>query len=225
MQVVHADTTSVNTIRAIPITGNYLVPTDDGTLAWAEPNERWSVHANTGGNRQIVCNIRIDDSDHSPDLFLYSNFTKHEKERGIDRMLPKILDQNRLTLDTSREWYIKQFLHIDRVGPKRFTALPLADFFSLWRAPIDPQDIDLRIMGNGMMKFLYREHEFAVYFVWPELQKDMKVPSEHQPGTGRSAIVLPWIQKHCRGRLFLFSDYSRVFEDEDDEFLYTADLC
>jgi len=220
MQVIHQKVTRNRTIRAIPIAGNYPVRRPDGIIEWAEPNDAWSIYHNTGGNSQIICNIRRDDTEHSADLFLYSNLTLSDKRKpSTQNTAKKIIEENRLSLDPNRKWYIRQFMQIDRIACRRFTGLPLDSFFDLWRAPIDPQDIHMTMMGTGQFKFSYRQHEFPVYFVWPELQK------EYMLTHNTSQRVLSWIQQYCKGKLFLFSDYDTIFEDEYDEFLYITDNC
>lgn len=230
MNVVHPKKTRNNTIRAIPITGNYLVREKSGMLRWAEPNDSFSAFSNTGGNRQVMTNIRLDDTDHSPDLFLYTNMTKGES-------LPEIMDESRVHLNRSRKWYLRQFTEIDRPGIRRFTGLPLNVFLKWWRKSIPASDFSLVGLNSDQMRIVignpHLEDWFRVFVKWPEMQTDLS-NSTKQPARKKinrplnnmwvSTRILPWLHAHCHAGFIPFSDYDSMFVDAEDEVLYLTDL-
>lgn len=214
MEIVVKKITRNITYRAIPVATNHLVRSSSGALHWKRPNNYWASYSNTGGNCQIISNIQFDDSKHSPDLFIYSNVTNKDR-RSEEKPYPHkrntvsdLAQANRIQIDLTRNWYIKQLTNIDRVGVQRFTQLPVQAFLKLWRVPLDPKEITIADMRNQLIKFKYQEFEFNMFLKWPEWR------------TG-----LPWLKKHCRGGIFLFSDYTSMFEEQEDEFLYIADIC
>lgn len=231
MNIVHAPTTKNRRIRALPITGNYLVRGGDGMYRWAETNERWRLFSQTGGQKCLITNLRRDDTEHSPDLWLYSNLTQKEIGRMAKEadFRQEILEANTIALDRTRKWYVRQFIESERIGVKRFTGLPLSAFWDMWRKPIDTSQIQIYGMSNGQMKVLYEEYNFNIFLRWPELQEDVKESgSSIDKGSVRWTVsekVMPWLHRYCEYGFVPFSDYDVMFEDSQDEFSYIADVA
>ena len=236
MKVVHAKTNRNRKIRALPVTGNYLVGTG---YEWAEPNESWRLFAHTGQQRCLITNIRRDDTDHSPDLWLYTVLKGTEmtidRSQGFPSRKPKeeigaeLMEQNRLKLDPTRRWYIRQFLETDRVGSRRFSGLPLKAFWSMWRQTIPIDAIQFYGLSNQQTKVLYDSMNFNTFMKWPEFQKDVGESDRHiTRGRTRWAVsqrVVPWLEKNCQGGIIPFSDYDLMFPDDQDEFTYLTDVA
>ncbi len=234
MKVAHAIRTRNNTIRAIPITENFLVREKSGMLRWAEPNDSFSMFSNTGGNRQVMTNIRLDDTDHSPDLFLYTNMTKTEIHDPT-----AIMEDNRVYLNRSRKWYVRQFKEIDRPGIRRFTGLPLNIFLKWWRKNIPATEFSLVGLNNDQVRILIGNPNsdtdwFRVFVKWPEMQVDLSnsttkpayVKKLYPPlhNSWASNLIIPWMHAHCHKGFIPFSDYDSMFVDAEDEVLYITDL-
>lgn len=219
MEITPVKVTRNNTLRGIPITNRYLIRRGEYEIFWNEYNDQFKFFANTGGNRQVTANVQADESEHSPDLFLYTNMGMYENYESERRIVKANREQIHYG---ARNWYIRQLLKSDRVGPKRFTGLPLRHFFNFWRVPIDPKSIEkIKLLGNNRSKIFFdRGPVFSVYYVWPELEKDMNRSNDRT-----SQIVLPWLQKHCKNGIFLFSDYDSMFKDKEEELCYMADIA
>ena len=234
MNVVHVKKTRNNTIRSIPITGNYLVREKSGMLRWAEPNDSFSMFSNTGGNRQVMTNIRLDDTEHSADLFLYTNVAKKDDEAS------DIMKNSRVHLDRTRKWYLRQFVEIDRPGIRRFTGLPLNVFLQWWRKPMPASHFSLTGLNNDQVRLMFGDYTkatskewFNIFVKWPELQADIenstpkaahRKSAMHYRNTRESERVVPWLRKHCLSGFIPFSDYDSMFLDAEDEVLYITDL-
>lgn len=225
----------------LPVTRNYLIPEAGGRLRWAEPNDSWRVITHTGRQKLLICNIRFDDTDHSPDLWLYSLLTRDEKQSIEDRVTteeygeePKpfteaiLMKENRIHLNTSRKWYVRQFIeNQDRVGIRRFAGIPLDAWRTMWRRTIALKDIEIYGLSNGQMKVLFEGFYFNVFFKWEELQHDMlHSPStivKNGVGMSVSESIMPWLDANCRKGIIPFSDYDSMFPDESDEITYIID--
>ena len=229
MNIVKVNVTRNRTVRALPITGNFLVREADGRFKWDQPNDSWTVFAPTGGNRQLITNIRHDDSDHSPDLFLYTNLRKNEHPSSG----AEIGEDNRLYLDRTRKWFVRQFIPVDRVGVARFTGLPLNAFHFGWRRAFQMDELQIFGLTSGQMKVFVTakefNSEFNIFLKWQRLQDDMKAATtwtEHnRTKLQKSPIVMPWLHQHCRHGIVPFSDYDQMFVDMEEEVLFLADVA
>lgn len=226
-EIVQHRLTRNHTLKAIKVTGNYLVRQKSGMLRWVQPNDDYKIRQKTGdrngsSNLEVIANIRLDNTPHSPDLFVYTTVKKGEN--GDD-----IAEENRVCLKRSRKWYVRQFESIDRVGLQRFGRMPLKEFLTIWRKPMDPMQIYLRgcvTRGSSQLKFASKpstnpkfDQAYPLAVVWKELIKDSGLRISEE-----SNLVLPWLAKNCRGRIYPFSDYTRMFELHQDEFCYITDL-
>lgn len=232
MKIIHAPVTRNKRIRALPVTGNYLVKDSGGMYRWAETNDRWRLFSPTGGSKCLIANMRRDDTEHSPDLWLYSNLTQKEIEQmGTDTdFLPELLKANRDSLDRTRRWYVRQFIASrERMGIQRFTGIPLKAFWDMWRVNIDTTDIQIYGLSNGQMKILYKDYNFNVYLDWPVMQRDMQESKSSINQTNTKWIVsekvMPWLHKYCERGFIPFADYDLMFQDPEDEFSYIADVA
>ncbi len=231
MKIIHAKTTRNRRIRTLPVTGNYLVRSDDGMYCWVERNDRWRMFSPVGGSKCLITNIRRDDTEHSPDLWLYTNLTQREISRLSTEtdFRDELITQNQETLDRTRKWRIKQFIEMDRVGAIRFTGLPLTAFWDMWRTPIDTSELQIYGLANSQMKVVYRDFNFNIFIKWPELQRDMSASqSSITKGSTQVTIsekVMPWLTRYCEGGFIPFSDYDTMFQDGEDEFAYLADVA
>lgn len=193
-------------------------------LRWAEPNDSFTMFSNTGGNRQIVTNIRLDDTDHSPDLFLYTNMVSGEMNEAVT-----IMEDNRVHLNRSRKWYVRQFSEIDRPGIRRFNGLPLPMFLKWWRKNISATDFSISGLNNKQVRvYLGRPScdtpdRFRLFLKWPELQGDL-LDSKILSPEKVSMRIIPWLHAHCYKGFIPFSDYDSMFVDAEDEVLYITDL-
>ena len=241
MNVKHIDPHTKRKIQTLPVTGNYLIPESDGRLRWAEPNLSWRVYSHAGNQRLFVSNIRFDDTDHSPDLWIYSVLSSDEnkaikerqsfEERGeepkpfIERML---MEQNRIHLDQSRKWYIRQFVDSpDRTGIRRFAGIPFNAWKIMWRRTIALEDIEIFGLSNNQMRITFAGITFAVFLKWSELQIDMRhsmLTSRNGQQVKLSTGIIPWLKENCREGIIPFSDYETMFPSEMDEFIYTVDI-
>ncbi len=232
MNVVHAKTTRNRRIRTLPVTGNFLVREKSGVYRWNEPNDRWRLFSPVGGQKSLVANLRRDDTEHSPDLWLYSNLTQKEISAMTTEpdLRAELLQANSETLDRTRKWYIRQFVkNPERVGIKRFTGLPLNAFFEMWRQPLDTADIQIHGMSNGQMKVQYRDYNFNIYLDWPEMVKDVGNSQSSitikQTKMKMSEKVMPWLSKYVECGFIPFADYETMFPDAEEEFAYLADVA
>lgn len=229
MKIVHVQPNSKRKIKTLPVTGNYLIPESGGNFRWAEPNESWRLYAHTGQKRCFITNIRYDDTEHSPDLWLYS-VLKSDEMRSIQTTSELLMENNRFYLDRSRKWYIRQFVeNTDRVGVRRFTGLPLNAWRVMWRQNISFDDIEIYGLSNNSMKILYAGLNFNAFLKWPELQKDTAASNTILTQAGVqwkvSTIVMPWLEKNCKGGFYPFSDYDAMMPDDMDEVTYTIDMA
>jgi len=243
MNVKHIDPHTKRKIKTLPVTGNYLIPESDGRLRWAEPNLSWRVFSHAGNQRLFVSNIKFDDTDHSPDLWIYSvlssdenkaiknrlTFEEHGEEPKpfIERML---MEQNRICLDQSRKWYVRQFVdNPDRTGIRRFAGIPFNAWRTMWRRTIALEDIEIYGMANNQMKVMFAGLNFSVFLKWPELQYDVRkgVMTTRREGTELrlSKRIIPWMNENCREGIIPFSDYESMFPSEMDEFIYSVDVA
>ena len=235
MKIIHAKTTRNKRIRAIPVTGNFLIRGNDGAYRWSEPNERWRMFSPTGGTKCIITNLRRDDTEHSPDLWLYSNLTQKEVAKIVPdpNYIADLFADNRLHIDRTRKWYVRQFIESkERIGIKRFTGLPFGAFWDMWRKRMNANDIQIFGMNNQQMKIIYGKHTFNIFLRWQELQNDiLNSTSQLNPGKNKqkhlrvSEKVMPWLYKNCEGDFIPFSDYDSIFENVQDEFSYIADVA
>jgi hypothetical protein len=243
MNVIHINPHVKRKILTLPITGNYLTPDTTGQLRWAEPNDSWRVYTHAGKQRMLVSNIRFDDTDHSPDLWIYSILTNWEVKAIKDRVTteefgkePKpfiealLMNDNRIHLDLKRKWYIRQFVdNQDRTGIRRFAGIPLNAWLAMWRRTIALEDIEIYGLSNGQMKVLFRGLQFNVFFKWEELQLDMidspATVTKNGVSMGVSEIIMPWLVANCREGIIPFSDYDTMFPDESDEITYSIDMA
>jgi hypothetical protein len=240
MKVVSAKPNSKRKIRSLPITGNYLVRESNGMLRWAEPNDSWRLYAHTGQQRCLIANIRYDDTEHSPDLWIYTILKSEEMKpvREVHRVIgrePKpsiegeLIADNRIYLNRSRKWYVRQFLETERVGIRRFTGLPLNAFWAMWRRTISLDDIQIYGLSNKQMKIVYAGLNFNVFLKWPELQYDIRESdsfmTQNKVQWIQSQSVMPWLHANCQGGFIPFSDYDVMFPDDMDETTYTIDVA
>lgn len=211
-----------NALKAIRTTDNFLHKGND--FVWDQPNDSWKIITTHTGH-QIITNIQYDNTEHKPDLFLYTNLNKG------DYNVSEIMKQNSEKLDMSRSWFIKQLRGIDRIGVKRFSCLPFDRFIKYWRQPLNPRKIDLTSYRyeKGMVRFHYDEDVYSVLLKWTELGEPT-VPSVMSPFRNRSKLtydddkLLNWVKKSCGKGLYIFSDFDSMFEDEEDEFCYVTDI-
>jgi len=238
MKVVHINPTTTRKVSSLPVTGNYLIPEKDGRFRWAEPNDDWRLYSYTGGSRYLIANIRFDDTDHSPDLWIYS-VLKASDERSVDylnsfkpvkKKIDDLVEDNRIHLDRGRKWFIRQFSpNPDKLGINRFTGLPLNAWRALWRKTISPNEIEIYGMANNQMKIFYSGIEFNTYLNWSDLLFDMKDSSTVKKQGGArwqvSQIVMPWLQQHCHNGFIPFSDYDVMLPEATDEVIYTIDVA
>lgn len=243
MNVIHINPHVKRKILTLPVTGNYLIPESNGQLRWAEPNDSWRVYTHAGKQRMLVSNIRFDDTDHSPDLWIYSILTNWEVKAIRDRVTteefgkePKpfiealLMNDNRIHLDLKRKWYIRQFVdNPDRTGIRRFAGIPLNAWRTMWRRTIALEDIEIYGLSNGQMKVLFEGLHFNVFFKWAELQLDMldspATVSKSGVSMSVSEITMPWLVANCREGIIPFSDYDTMFPDESDEITYSIDIA
>ena len=243
MNVTHIDPHSKRKIKMLPITGNYLIPETNGRMRWAEPNSSWRMYSHAGRQRMFVSNIRFDDTDHSPDLWLYTVLSSEEnkiiKERVtvvelgeepqpyMERLL---MEQNRIHLDHTRKWYVRQFVdNPDRSGIRRFAGIPLNAWQTMWRRTIALEDIEIYGMANNQMKIAFAGLTFSAFLRWPELQTDLRESMGTSNKDGKqvkiSKRVMPWLTENCRDGIIPFSDYETMFPSEMDEFIYSVDVA
>lgn len=226
MKHVYISTDKKRKTRHLPTAGNYLVTESDGRLRWSKPNDGWRVISNSGNQFHLISNIRYDDTEHSPDLWIYSPFKKDDD--GTDRLIA--VADNKHYLDRTRKWYIRQFIdNPDRIGIKRFTGLPLNAWQMMWRKSIPLSDLEIYGLPNNQMKVLYAGLKFNVFLKWDDLQTDT---GESETLFTRDGVrwfvsqqVMPWLTNNCRGGITLFSDYDSMFIDPTDEFTYNIDVA
>jgi hypothetical protein len=233
MKIIHAQTTTKDRIRTVPVTEHYLIRDNSREYQWDTTNIKWRFIMPTGGTRCMITNIKRDYSDHSSDLWLYTNLTQKETvlftQRGSD-FGTQLIEENSNQLNRHRKWYIKQFKETDRVGIRRFGGLPLTAFWDMWRKVIPITDIHIYGLGNTQMKVVYEEYNFNVFLKWPAMQNDFvnsRVTTQLENNITAlrvSEVVLPWLHRSCRGGIILFSDYDTMFPDFEDEFTYITDI-
>ncbi len=243
MNVTHIDPHVKRKIKTLPITGNYLIPETNGRMRWAEPNSSWRMYSHAGKQRMFVSNIRFDDTDHSPDLWIYSVLSSDENKTIKDRLTfeefgekPKpymerlLMEQNHTHLDPTRKWYVRQFVdNSDRTGIRRFAGIPLNAWLAMWRRTIALEDIEIYGMANNQMKVIFAGLNFSVFLKWPELQIDMRESMGTSNKAGNqvkiSTGIIPWLNENCRDGIIPFSDYESMFPSEMDEFIYSVDVA
>ena len=243
MNVTHIDPHVKRKIKTLPITGNYLIPETNGRMRWAEPNSSWRMYSHAGKQRMFVSNIRFDDTDHSPDLWIYSVLSSDENKTIKDRLTfeelgeePKpymerlLMEQNRTHLDHTRKWYVRQFVdNPDRTGIRRFAGIPLNAWRTMWRRTIALEDIEIYGMANNQMKVMIAGLDFSVFLKWSELQTDVQNSLVATRKDGQelkvSNRIMPWLIKNCREGIIPFSDYETMFPSEMDEFIYSVDVA
>jgi hypothetical protein len=249
MKVIHVQPNSKRKIKALPVTGNYLIPESNGNFRWAEPNDAWRLYSTTGQQRCLIANLRFDDSEHSPDLWIYSVVKSDEVRPDEDVLrtlkvahpeaVDGLFDDNRIRLDRSRKWYVRQFVdNPNKTGVRRFTGLPFNAWRAMWRKTISTDDIEIfglgtmpnnNNSGNNLLKVRYAGLDFNVYMKWTDLLEDVNNSTtllRHGNSQLRvSQIVMPWMQQHCRGGFIPFSDYDAMIPDEVDEVTYTIDVA
>jgi len=243
MNVKHIDPHTKRKIKTLPVTGNYLISESDGRLRWAEPNLSWRVLSHAGNQRLFVSNIRFDDTDHSPDLWIYSVLSSDENKAIKDRLTfeeygekPKpfiermLMEQNRTHLNRSRKWYVRQFVdNPDRSGIRRFAGIPFNAWRTMWRRTIALEDIEIYGMSNNQMKVIFAGLNFSVFLKWSELQTDLQnsLVATNKGGDHLrvSNRIMPWLIKNCREGIIPFSDYESMFPSEMDEFIYSVDVA
>ena len=235
MNVVHQKPNSRRNVRALPLTSNYLIPDDDGTYRWAKPNNSWRLFSFSGQKRSLITNIQFDESEHSPDLWLYSIIKNDDMEPTSDTKTRseaelQLLEGSRIRLDPGRKWYLRQFNPIQgKLAVQKFTGLPLNAWRAMWRRTIPINEIEIYGLANNQMKVRYAGLTFNVYLRWPELQEDVGNTGSfmNQDGTPWrvSERIMPWLEKNCRGGFIPFSDYDTTFPDEEDEVTYTIDMA
>jgi hypothetical protein len=233
MNVIKTKPNSKRKIRSLPITENYLISEKSGMLRWAQPNESWRIFSPTGNQQCIIANIRFDDTDHSPDLWIYSGLKDGDEQMDhINQRVTydDIFESNRVHLDRSRRWYIRQFIETpERIGVKRFTGLPFNAWKAMWRRTIPLEDIQIYGLSNNQMKIIYAGLNFNTFLKWPELQADVATSNAFitQKGTmwKLSNHVMPWLLTNCKGGFIPFSDYDTMFPDIQDDITYTIDVA
>jgi hypothetical protein len=242
MNILHINPHTKKKVMALPVTGNYLIP-ESGRLRWAEPNDSWRIMSHSGRQKMLVSNIRYDDTDHSPDLWLYSLLTVDEKDAINNKVVveeygkePKpvvesmLMEGNRVHLDLSRKWYVRQFItNPDRSGISRFAGLPLNAWRLMWRRTIAFEEIEIFGMPSNQMKIMFGGLNFNAFLKWPELQSDFceSLTTTRKDGLRLhlSTTILPWLGKNCREGFVPFSDYETMFPSETDEFIYSVDIA
>jgi len=238
MNIVHVLPSAKRKTRALPVTGNYLIPEKDGSLRWAEPNDSWRLLSHTGQKRCLITNIRYDESEHSPDLWLYSIVKESEMDPSDNwptasrKVKPEaetaMFKNSRITLDRGRKWYIRQFSDTpDKVGIRRFSGLPVNVWRTMWRRVVSVNDIELYGLSSNMVMMKYAGLQCQVYFKWPELENDFGSTTTVFNQEGQqwkvSQKIVPWLEKNCSGGFIPFSDYESMFPNTVDELTYTVD--
>lgn len=158
-----------------------------------------------------------------------------------DEMIRDFLKRNSEEIENPEIWHVNmRDINRDSII-KRFLRVPLPYFLKLWRTPLIPGYIDVnpfftpaepkfsylddtlsRIKFSYMNDVFPRDNmsmSFDVYMEWPRLIEDINKHKAYVLQT-----VMPWIHKHCKGRLYLFSDYESIFENAEDEVTYLADI-
>jgi len=147
--------------------------------------------------------------------------------KGCMDFLQTIMDNDETFVEPEK-WRVRQVDMTEDSIVRRFVGVPLPYFWKLWRRPLEPKNIqfDPVFDGSTMLRFSYYEDndplmsmKFTMYIDWMNLFDDIKKHKCYHLQT-----IMPWIHKHCRGRLYLYSDYDTIFEDPEDEATYIADL-
>lgn len=138
----------------------------------------------------------------------------------------RAIHDNDVEFKEPEHWHVRQVdRHPTCLIMHRFTGIPLPFFWKLWRRPLEPKNITVRLSddSSALVNFTYFEEEdplmsmsFECYIDWDGLFDNLK--DKH----ARRRINEWWRTMH--GRLFLFSDYDSVFEDEQDEVAYITDF-
>lgn len=213
---------SDSAFKVMRITDNYL-HRDGKDMVWDQTNNKWKIITTHNGH-QIITNIQFDDTEHKPDLFLYTNLHKSD---DVDA----VMNENSGRLDTSRNWYIKQMCDMDRIGIKRISELPLDRFLQHWRQPLNPRKMDFSTYRyqQGMIRFHYDDTSWPVFIRWLELGKPTP-PKVGTPFRNRTRLdydddkLVNWVKKSCGKGIYMFSDFDSMFENEEDEFCYLTDI-
>lgn len=138
--------------------------------------------------------------------------------------LINIISDNDEKILNPNDWNISQQEDLDRIGPVSFSCMPFGHFLSFWRLPLEPRYIDMEFATNGMamINFRYMDPNYmhldacTIYLKWKGLFDDLLQQHDQK--------ILPWIKTHCKGRLFLFSDFDTIFENAEDEFRFITDF-
>lgn len=151
--------------------------------------------------------------------------TRNGYIRQCQQFVTAVIDNDEM-FQEPEHWKVRQTEPHERPIMKRFTGVPMPYFWKLWRRPLIAQNIHFQHSGDDAQIFFgYSEENdplmtmaFEAYLDWSGLFDDLKY--------GKKAIP-NWLHRHCKGRLFLFSDFDTIFEDPEDEVSYLADfeLC
>jgi hypothetical protein len=235
MKIIH--TIPSGNFSLLPITGNFLTKVD-GQYLWNKPNDSWRIVCD-GRTRTMFTNIRKDDTEHSPDLWLYTCLTTSY----TDTTVKEIMDSSRHSLP-KREWYVRQLVEKDCVGIRMFSGLPLDVFWELWRKPVSIEELEIYYPSSqgshrhymapltdeelDSYRMIYQRTIMACVFKWEELRRDCEFSNmfsiEGQDKICQSEFILPWIKNNCNQGYIPFSDYESMFADDMDDFAYSADI-
>lgn len=172
-------------------------------------------------------------SDSSTIIEYYSDYFTIDHVTAKDQYVSECMAFCQTIFDNDNEfvepehWNVRQVdRQDDRLIMHRFCGVPLPYFWKLWRRPLVPQNIHVELAdpSSAMVKFYYFEEEdplmsmsFECYLDWDKLFDNLK--DKH----ARRYIADWW--KTMGGRLYLFSDYDSVFEDNQDEIAYITDFA
>lgn len=160
-------------------------------------------------------------------------------EYNLDKTILEFLKRNSDEIEAPEDWRVRTCDSNGDSVIKQFVGVPLPYFWKLWRTPLIPMHImfDPIVNETNMLRFSYMDTRlrfsymdtivprdmmymaFDVFMQWPGLIADINKHKSYVLQT-----VLPWIHKHCKGRLYLFSDYESIFESSEDEVMYLADI-
>jgi hypothetical protein len=254
MNVIKQSVSRRNTINGIPITGNILRLSANKTdMYWEMPQDSWhSINGRTSFSassttKTMMANFRFDDSEHSPDLFVYTTIkVKH---------INSFLEENRHKISLSNPLYnfkVRQHKPMDRVGIKKFAFLPLYQAIHLWRKPLSTEncmifkpktsyknlteDACKKILTSSILSLNYKEYSFKVNLM--TINEDMYKFFINQKNRDKNSYIsfesmtgslYPMIEYMRRLRniakfFYPISDYDSMFEDAEEEFFYITEI-
>ena len=213
---------------------------DEQLELWQPQSRVWRVTTNRDftepGVPRNTISLSTTDDDFTRDarttIEYYSSHLSLDQYAHKDQYVRECMSFAQSIMDNDEEfseperWFVRQIdQQEDRLIMHRFSGVPLPFFWKLWRRPLIPQNIyvERADVTSALVRFSYFEENdplmamaFECYLDWDGLFDNLKEKKPHRR--------IPDWWKTMHGRLFLFSDYDTVFEDEQDEVAYLTDF-